>query len=124
MPFVTRWRWRNGMRRTLPSAMSTALLSRRCQLPGCPGHVPLPPPVQPDEVTEEVRRFFAPSLSDSGQSVEIVVREGHAAKEIVLLAEQLPADLLVLGTHGRSGFERLFLGSVTEKCFAQRTLRS
>ena len=30
-------------------------------------------------------------------------------------AERLPFDLLILGTHGRSGFERLFLGSVTEK---------
>jgi nucleotide-binding universal stress UspA family protein len=30
-------------------------------------------------------------------------------------AEALRADLLVMGTHGRSGFERLFLGSVTEK---------
>jgi nucleotide-binding universal stress UspA family protein len=27
----------------------------------------------------------------------------------------MPADLLVMGTHGRSGFEALFLGSVTEK---------
>jgi nucleotide-binding universal stress UspA family protein len=88
---------------------------------GMPGNVPLPPPVQPDDVTEEVRRFAA-SLTDSGQSVDIVVREGHAAKEIVLLAEQLPADLLILGTHGRSGFERLFLGSVTEKVL--RTTRA
>ena len=83
---------------------------------GVPGNVPLPPPpVQPDDVADEVRRFCALSLGDSAQSVEIVVREGNATKEIVLLAEQLPADLLVLGTHGRSGFERLFLGSVTEK---------
>jgi nucleotide-binding universal stress UspA family protein len=82
---------------------------------GMPGNEPLPPPVQPDDIAEEVRRFCAPLLTDSGQSVEIVLREGNATKEIVLLAEQLGADLLVLGTHGRSGFEHLFLGSVTEK---------
>ena len=40
---------------------------------------------------------------------------GDAAKEIRKEAERLPADFLILGTHGRSGFERLFLGSVTEK---------
>ena len=82
---------------------------------GMPGNVPLPPPVQPDDIIEGVRQFFAPSLSDSGKPVEIVAREGNVAKEIVLLAGHLPADLLVMGTHGRSGFERLFLGSVTEK---------
>ena len=31
------------------------------------------------------------------------------------MAQALPADLLVMGTHGRSGFHRLFLGSITEK---------
>ena len=62
-----------------------------------------------------MRRFCAPLLDASGQSVEIVVRPGDAAKEIRNEAERLPFDLLILGTHGRSGFERLFLGSVTEK---------
>ena len=62
-----------------------------------------------------MRRFCAPLLDASGQSVEIVVRPGDAAKEIRTEAERLPYDLLILGTHGRSGFERLFLGSVTEK---------
>jgi hypothetical protein len=35
--------------------------------------------------------------------------------EIVRLAEELPAGLLIMGTHGRSGFDRLLLGSTTEK---------
>ena len=82
---------------------------------GMPGNVALAQPVQSDDMVEEVRRFCAPSLTESWQSVEIIVREGNATKEIVQLAEQLPADVLVMGTHGRSGFERLFLGSVTEK---------
>jgi nucleotide-binding universal stress UspA family protein len=89
---------------------------------GMPGNVPLPPPVKPDEIAEHVRQFCASLLKNNGKPIEIVVTEGNAAKEIVLLAEQLPADLLVLGTHGRSGFERLFLGSVTEKVL--RTTRA
>jgi hypothetical protein len=36
-------------------------------------------------------------------------------REILRHAEDRRTDLLVMGTHGRSGFEALFLGSVTEK---------
>ena len=82
---------------------------------GLLGSVPVFVDVDPDKLTEQVRQFCAPLLEPSGASVEIVVRPGDAAKEIRNEAERVPFDLLILGTHGRSGFERLFLGSVTEK---------
>jgi nucleotide-binding universal stress UspA family protein len=41
--------------------------------------------------------------------------EGRPAESLLAFARSLPADLIVMGTHGRSGFERLVLGSVTEK---------
>ena len=53
--------------------------------------------------------------SGSRVKVETLVVEGGIAGEIVRMARELPADLLVMGTHGRSGFDRLMLGSVTEK---------
>jgi nucleotide-binding universal stress UspA family protein len=40
---------------------------------------------------------------------------GSIHAEILAQVDATGADLLVLGTHGRSGFQRLFLGSVTEK---------
>jgi nucleotide-binding universal stress UspA family protein len=43
------------------------------------------------------------------------VREGAPTDEILARAEITRADLIVLGTHGRKGFERLVLGSVAEK---------
>jgi len=80
-----------------------------------PGSVPVFVAADPNQVAEEVRRFCAPVLGPSGQKVEVVVRLGDAAMQIRKEAERLPYDLLLLGTHGKSGFERLFLGSVTEK---------
>lgn len=81
---------------------------------GTPGDIPLLPPVQPEEVMEEVRRFCAPVMAGAA-TPEILVEEGDPARRIAAQAERIPADLLIMGTHGRGGFERLFLGSVTEK---------
>lgn len=43
------------------------------------------------------------------------VLEGDAAREIRTFARESGTQLIVLGTHGRSGFERLVMGSVAEK---------
>jgi len=77
--------------------------------------LPVPSPVERDELLEEVRRFSGVTDARRDCRVDVVVAEGSPVREILRYAEQLPADLLVLGTHGRSGFEALFLGSVTEK---------
>lgn len=42
-------------------------------------------------------------------------RRGSPAKEVAQLATDLDADLVVVGSHGRSGAARLFLGSVAER---------
>jgi nucleotide-binding universal stress UspA family protein len=47
--------------------------------------------------------------------VTTAFRDGGVVAEIVRLAREWPADLVVMGTHGASGFERLMMGSVTEK---------
>lgn len=43
------------------------------------------------------------------------VRVGEPAREIVQLASDIAADLVVVGTHGRTGVERVLLGSVAEE---------
>ena len=60
-------------------------------------------------------KAFAETESAPGITIEAVVREGNTAAEILEQATGMKADLLVIGTHGRSGFERLVLGSVAEK---------
>ena len=47
--------------------------------------------------------------------VDVMVGEGEAAAEIVQAAQESHCDLIVLGTHGRSGLEHLTMGSVAER---------
>ncbi|MBV9123980.1 MAG: universal stress protein, partial [Planctomycetes bacterium] len=47
--------------------------------------------------------------------VRHVFLEGDPASEIVRFATHAGMDLIVMGTHGRSGLERLLMGSVAEK---------
>src|SRR5438309_2082895 len=47
--------------------------------------------------------------------VNHVLLEGDPAAEIVRYAAEAGVDLIVLGTHGRTGLERLLMGSVAEK---------
>lgn len=46
--------------------------------------------------------------------MERVLRDGPSTETILAVADEMKADLIVMGTHGRSGFRRLLLGSVTE----------
>ncbi len=48
------------------------------------------------------------------QEVETIFTEGDPGHEIVRVAEEQNADLIVLGTHGYTGWKRFTLGSVAE----------
>jgi universal stress protein A len=43
-----------------------------------------------------------------------VLTEGDAATEILRMAREISAEIIVLGTHGRTGLSRLLMGSVAE----------
>jgi nucleotide-binding universal stress UspA family protein len=103
---------RHGAQLTVLHVVTTAQPS--IALTGLAGAVPAVPAVENDDVQRQVRDFAAAAAGAHGP-IEVTVVEGNPAREIVRAAEHLPADLLVLGTHGRGGFERFFLGSVTEK---------
>lgn len=57
-----------------------------------------------------------------GVAVESVVRFGDPVVEILDEAEAFGADLIVVGTAGRSGIGRVLLGSVAERVFAKATV--
>lgn len=58
---------------------------------------------------------LAESLRHAGISVRTLICEGKPARELVRLAHTHQADMLVMGTHGRTGVGRLVLGSVAEE---------
>jgi universal stress protein A len=51
----------------------------------------------------------------SGQHPHTDIVGGHPVQEILQRAEELKPDLLVVGTHGRSGFRQMMIGSVAER---------
>ena len=50
----------------------------------------------------------------SGRKINFSTEVGYPAETVLQMATKLPADLLVLGTHGRTGLDRIVIGSVAE----------
>jgi nucleotide-binding universal stress UspA family protein len=63
----------------------------------------------------------ATRLRDGGGVADAEMRDGDAATEIVAVAEQRDADLIVLGSRGRTGLTRLLLGSVARNVLSGST---
>lgn len=63
------------------------------------------------------------ALAAQGVACEQKVVEGHVVHEGILeAASAAGADLLVMGSHGRHGIEKLLLGSVTQRVLSHTTL--
>ena len=74
------------------------------------------------EVPKEIRRSVESDLSrvlvsrrTSDIKSAIIVRTGNVVQEILAAAKSSRSDLLVIGSHGRGGVQRLVLGSVAER---------
>jgi nucleotide-binding universal stress UspA family protein len=76
------------------------------------GVIPPQPVDYQDRLEEELHQLQAP---DPTIRTDHKMREGDPVDEILAVAEQARADLIVMGTHGRTGLGRLLMGSVAEK---------
>lgn len=78
------------------------------------------------EQGKELGTEFATAMRERGVSGETASAEATSLDDVstVVLkaAADFNADLLVMGTHGRRGVQRLFLGSVAERCVRQAAL--
>jgi nucleotide-binding universal stress UspA family protein len=78
------------------------------------------------EVTQKIRSGYAEEArrilqavvdagARAGVPVDTRIVTGIPFDEIVRIGKELPADLIIMGTHGRTGVSHLLLGSVAEK---------
>src|ERR1700757_3392336 len=64
----------------------------------------------------EVRlKRFVQEYSAGGVQPELVIHQGNAPNCILSVAQKQNLELIVMGTHGRRGFDRLVLGSTTDR---------
>ncbi len=75
-----------------------------------------------EEMYEVLRKEGVKAVSEvrelgeaSGVNVRDVILEGHPSSEIITFAENNDADIIVVGTLGKTGLDRFLMGSVAEK---------
>jgi nucleotide-binding universal stress UspA family protein len=78
------------------------------------------------EEGKELAAEFAQAMATQGVKGTFAVSEASSLEDVAAVvlkaAAEFNADLLVMGTHGRRGFQRLILGSVAERCVRQASL--
>jgi nucleotide-binding universal stress UspA family protein len=111
-----------------PSGVVTALhvvpLPTPIFVPNLEVNVPTPPALAPGERERLLLALdaFVASVGSATVAIETDVVEAPTIHgEILAQAGRLRVDLIVMGTHGRSGFQRLVLGSVAEKVLRTAT---
>lgn len=87
-------------------------------------HTGVSPSVRPEvhewirevrEAEQEQLNKLADQVRHLGTKVHAILKEGTPFLEILKTAGEIPADLIVLGTHGRTGLAHVLMGSVAER---------
>lgn len=94
----------------------------------------LPQPVRPDlmvswdggveqpmtsvmqrHATDDMQGFLATLPETARSRFQVLIEEGEVTRTILAVAEREQSDMIVIGTHGRTGLSHLLLGSVAER---------
>lgn len=70
------------------------------------------------EIEEESKAYIKAELlklSGRGTMISGMTRDGPVAETILAVAKETHADIIAMSTHGRTGWQRLIMGSVAEK---------
>jgi len=68
-----------------------------------------------DKVGHEITSDVVESARAAGLEAESIVLKGNPPERILNFSEEQNVDMIVVGSHGKGGFERLVIGSVSEK---------
>jgi nucleotide-binding universal stress UspA family protein len=79
-----------------------------------PGFEPMPQPIPEDEGQKSKLTQWQRELADGGIKVTLHEPTGVVAEEILNQADELNADLIVMGTHGHGAMYNLLVGSATK----------
>ncbi|HSB89036.1 MAG TPA: universal stress protein [Anaerolineales bacterium] len=110
----------DGSRYSDAAATSAAKVAKVCGLPvtvvsaTAPSHSE----ARVKEAHEAVARL-AKFFADDGVSVDTRVPHGRPDEAVVATAREVGADVIVTGTHGRTGLQKLLMGSVVERIIGQ-----
>lgn len=71
---------------------------------------------------QSMDEFIAETFTDPSVKANGVILSGYAAQEIIGYANKNEMDIIVMGTHGRTGIDRILFGSVAEKIVKTATM--
>jgi nucleotide-binding universal stress UspA family protein len=74
-----------------------------------------------DKISQELiltksQKFLEKTKKHLGdENISIILKEGSSAEEILNIAKEIKADLIVIGSHSKKWLDKLIIGSTTEK---------
>jgi len=77
------------------------------------GHLPMELE-SPEAIRAKLDKLISLRCRDGNVAAECCIKIGDPATEILATANEIHADMIVMGTHGRTGLGRLLMGSVAE----------
>jgi universal stress protein E len=99
-------------------AVNDPLLEEAAALAAGPAHLA-------DDTRRELERFFSHTFERPPQpyaDVRLEVVSGKPAAEILRISRERGGDLIVIGSHGSTGFRKLFFGSTTERVLRETSV--
>ncbi|MCW8963231.1 MAG: universal stress protein, partial [Gammaproteobacteria bacterium] len=107
----------DGSRYSQAAAVTALNLATQCNVPITVVSVAVDERLKDDAQSHADQAFNL--LSEANIKAAVDVRVGRPDEEIVACAREHGADLIVMGSHGRTGLERLLVGSVSERVIGQ-----